>query len=78
MLPLMEQTQTAERVKLRWQRDEALRKSHLIAVIGEEVIILGYHSLWRRGDKMAYRWMTEDLSAFIQEICNLNLHFGQL
>lgn len=50
MLPLMEQTQTAERVKLRWQRDGLLGKSHLIAVIGEEVIIPGFHSIWSRLD----------------------------
>lgn len=50
MLPLMEQTQTAERVKLRWQSGGPLRKSHLIAVIDEEVIIPGYHSIRRRLD----------------------------
>lgn len=50
MLPLMEQTQTAGRGKLRWQRDGVLRKSHLIAVINEEVIIQGHHSIWSRVD----------------------------
>lgn len=50
MLPLMEQTQTAERGKLRWQRDGVLRKSHLIAVIDEEVIRMGHHSIWSRVD----------------------------
>lgn len=50
MLPLMEQTQTAGRGKLRWQRDRVLRKSHLIAVINEEVIIQGHLSIWSRVD----------------------------
>lgn len=57
MLPLREQTQTAERAELRWQGDWALRKSHLIAdwiVIDEEVITLGHqhHSIWSRVDLM--------------------------
>lgn len=50
MLPLMEQTQTAGRGKLRWQRDGVLRKSHLIAVINEEVIIPGRRGIWSRVD----------------------------
>lgn len=82
MLPLMEQTQTAERVKLRWQRDGALRKSHLIAVIDKEVVIPGYHSIWSRVDiTRVYSLQMDERrssSAINQKNCNLNLHHGQL